>query len=140
MKAILNKIGAVLAGFVVASLIMMLVESLNGRVFYPDLAKAAAGVTDRDVIRRIFASAPVGALLVVILGWGLGGLAGGWVTGKLAGRSAHGAGLVLCALLTLAGVANNLMLPPPLWFWVTSLVVMAASPLAGSRLPPASKT
>ena len=38
---ILRSIGAVVAGFVAASIVMMIVESLNGRVFYPGLAKAA---------------------------------------------------------------------------------------------------
>ena len=134
MKAILKNIGGILAGFIVASIIMMIVESINGRVLYPGLAKAAQGVTDRETIRRIFASAPIGALLVVILGWGLGGLIGGWVTCKIAVRGATLPGLLLCALLTLAGVANNLMLPPPLWFWVASLVVVASSTLAGALL------
>ena len=74
---ILRSIGAVVAGFVAASIVMMIVETLNGRVFYPGRAKAAEGVTDREVIRAIFANAPIGALLVVIVGWILGGLAGG---------------------------------------------------------------
>jgi hypothetical protein len=42
--------------------------------------------------------------------------------------------LALGGLLTLAGVANNLMLPPPLWFWIGSLVVMLPAACAGARL------
>lgn len=140
MKPFLRNLGSVVAGFVVASLIMMIVESINGHVLYPGLAKAAEGVTDKEVIRRIFATAPIGALLVVILGWGLGGFAGGWVTSRIALRSAHASGYALCALLTLAGLANNLMLPPPLWFWMLSLVVMAGSTLAGARFAAQSRT
>jgi len=134
MKAFLRNLGGVLAGFIVASIVMMIVESINGRVLYPGLAKSAEGVTDRETIRKIFASAPVGALLVVTFGWGLGGLAGGWVTGRIAARAAKAPGLALCALLTLAGVTNNLMLPPPSWFWVASLLVLAGCTLAGARL------
>jgi len=131
---ILRSIGAVVAGFVAASIVMMIVETLNGRVFYPGLAKAAEGVTDREAIRAIFASAPVGSLLVVIAGWILGGLAGGWVAARIAGRSAVTHGLVLGVLLICAGVANNLALPPPLWFWVASLIVLLPSAYVGARI------
>jgi hypothetical protein len=130
---ILKSIGAVVAGFVAASIVMMIVEALNGRVFYPGLAKAAEGVTDREAIRAIFASAPVGAFLVVIAGWALGSVVGGWIAARVAGRSGVTHGLVLGVLLTVAGVANNLMLPPPLWFWVASLAVLLPSAYQGAR-------
>jgi hypothetical protein len=130
----LRSIAAVAIGFVAASIVMMIVESINGRVLYPELGKAAEGVTDREVVRALMASAPVGAFLVVILGWILGGLAGGWVVARIAGRSGAAHGLALGALLTLAGVANNLMLPPPLWFWFASLVVLWPAAYAGARL------
>ena len=130
----LKSVAAVVVGFVAASIVMMIVETLNGRVFYSGLAKAAEGVTDREVLRGIFASAPVGALLVVIVGWILGGFAGGWVAARIAGRSAVTHGLVLGALLTCAGAANNLALPPPLWFWVASLAVLLPSAYVGAKL------
>jgi hypothetical protein len=130
---ILKSIGAVVAGFVAASIVMMIVETLNGRVFYPGLAKSAEGVTDREAIRAIFASAPVGAFLVVIAGWALGSVAGGWLTARIGGRSPVTHGLVLGALLTLAGIANNLMLPPPPWFWVASLIVFLPCAWIGAR-------
>ena len=133
MRSLLKTLAAVLAGFVAASLVMMLVESLNGHLFYPDLGKAAEGVRDREVIRTLLAQAPTGALLVVITGWALGGLAGGWVATRLSG-AAKGPALVVGVLLLLAGVANNLMLPPPLWFWFISLAVLLPAALAGARL------
>jgi hypothetical protein len=131
---ILKSLGSVLLGFIVASLVMMIVESINGHVLYPALGKAAQGVTDQEVVRRIMATAPKGALLVVIFGWALGSLVGGWVAGKLAPGSPRAHGMALAALLTLAGLANNLMIPPPLWFWIASLAVMAPSTFFGVRL------
>jgi len=132
--SVLKKAAAVIAGFVVASIVMMIIEFINGRVLYPDLAKAAEGVTDPEVIRGIMARAPVGAFLVVLLGWLLGGLAGGWSATRIAGDGSLRCGVILGALLTLAGVANNLMLPPPLWFWVASLLVLFPSAYFGARL------
>jgi len=62
MPKIVRSIGAVIAGFVAASAVMMVVESINGRVLYPELGKMAEGVTDRETIRTLLAGAPVGAL------------------------------------------------------------------------------
>ena len=137
MRSALRSIAAVVAGFIAASIVMMIIEMINGRVLYPELAKAADGVTDRETIRAELATAPVGAFLVVIAGWILGGVAGGWVTARLATHVTAGHGLTLGALLTLAGVANNLMVPPPLWFWIASLVVLMPAVYAGGRLAPA---
>jgi hypothetical protein len=129
----LRSLAAVVIGFVAASIVMMTVETINGRVFYPGLAKAAEGVTDREVVRALLAGAPIGAFLVVILGWVLGSFAGGWIAARVAGRSGVAHGLVLGVLLTLAGIANNLMIPPPLWFWFASLIVLLPSAYAGAR-------
>ena len=136
MRRLFRSILAVVAGFVVASAVMMAVETVNGRFLYPELGKLAEGVTDREVIRRIFASAPVGALLVVIFGWALGSLAGGCVAAWITRRTPVGHALVLGGLLTLAGIANNLMVPPPLWFWIAGLLVLIPAAIAGARLAP----
>jgi hypothetical protein len=137
MRSVLKSIGAVAAGFVVASIVMMIIESINGRVLYPELGKAAEGMTDREKVRALMASAPVGALLVVIVAWALGGVAGGWTTARLSPRAGLAHALVLGSLLTLAGVANNLMIPPPSWFWIASLFVMIPAARLGANLAPA---
>ena len=136
MRSALRSIAAVVAGFIAASIVMLIIEMINGRVLYPELAKAAEGMTDRETIRELLATAPVCAFLVVIAGWILGGVAGGWLTARLAAQGTAGHGLVLGALLTLAGVANNLMVPPPLWFWIASLVVLMPATAVGARLAP----
>ncbi|MBK8724529.1 MAG: hypothetical protein IPL96_00390 [Holophagaceae bacterium] len=134
MRSVLRTIASVILGFIVASIVMMIVESINGRVLHPNLAKAAEGIKDRESMRALMASAPVTALLVVIIGWILGSIYGGWVAVRVAGRSSIRPGLVVGVLLTLAGLANNLMLPPPLWFWFASLVVFIPAAYLGARL------
>ena len=37
-------------------------------------------------------------------------------------------------LLTCAGIANNLMVPPPAWFWIPSLLVLLPAAYVGGRL------
>lgn len=136
MRSALRSIAAVVAGFIAASIVMMLIESINGQVLYPDLAKAATGIKDRDTLRTLLATAPMGAFLVVLAGWMLGSLIGGWIAARLAGRATVWHGLALGALLTLAGLANNLMLPPPLWFFIASLLLLLPATYVGARLAP----
>jgi len=68
---------------------------------------------------------------VVALGWVLGSLAGGFVSTWISQRSPVVHALILGGLLTLAGIANNLMLPPPVWFWVLTVIVFFAGDVLG---------
>ena len=133
MRSVLRSIGAVLVGFVAASAVMMLVEFANGHLLYPDLGRAAAGVRDQHEMAELMAKAPAGAMVVVLVGWILGSFVGGWVATRVAGRSSMRPGIVVGGLLTLAGVANNLMIPPPLWFWVAGLAVMLPLAWLGAK-------
>jgi len=123
MKNTLKTVLAVVVGFVVASALMMAVETANGKMFYPEMGRAAEGVTDREVLRQLLASAPVGAMLVVLAGWFAGAVAGGWVAAAIAGRARAAHALAVGGLVALGAVANNLMLPPPVWFWVAGPLV-----------------
>ena len=136
MGKVARSILAVVAGFVAASLVMIVVESVNGHVLYPELGKLAEGMTDREAIRELMASAPAGALLVVLFGWALGSFVGGFVAGWIGRHAPTRHGLILGVLLTLAGVANNMMIPPPSWFWVPTLLVFVPAAYAGARLAP----
>jgi ABC-type uncharacterized transport system permease subunit len=134
MWRVIRSIFAVVAGFVAASVVMMIVETANGRLLYPELGRRAEGVTDRQEIKAIMASAPVGALVVVLVGWALGSVSGGFLATLISRKPAYGHALVLGVLLTLAGVANNLMLPPPPWFWIGTLAVFLPATCIGARL------
>lgn len=122
---------AVVAGFVVASVVMMCVEFVNGHLIYPELGRAAEGLTDREAIRQVMAAAPVGAFLVVLFGWILGSVAGGYVAAKITAVAPMRHAIITGVLLTLAGIANNLMLPPPTWFWIGIVVFLPAAWFGG---------
>ena len=136
MKGVVRSILAVVFGFVAASAIMLVVESINGHVLYPELGQLGAGMTDREQIRALLATAPVGAFVVVIIGWTLGSFAGGFVATWIGKQAPYRHALNLGVLLTLAGIANNLMVPPPLWFWIVGLLVFIPAACAGARLVP----
>ncbi len=136
MWRVIRSILAVIAGFVAASVVMMIVETANGQLLYPELGKRAKGVTDRQEIKALMASAPLGALVVVLAGWALGRIAGGFLTALIGRNSPGGHALALGALLTLAGIANNLMLPPPIWFWIATFAIFLPATYAGAWLLP----
>lgn len=138
VRSIVRSILAVVIGFIVASAVMMLVETINGKVLYPELGKLGTGVTDREEIRKLLAGAPAGAFLVVLLGWALGSFAGGFTATWIGKQPPYRHALILGVLLTLAGIANNLMVPPPLWFWVAGFLVFIPAACAGARLAPRS--
>jgi MFS family permease len=139
MSKVVRSILAVIVGFVAASAVMLLIESINGHVLYPELGKLAEGMTDKEAIRALMASAPAGAFVVVLVGWALGGLLGGLVAAWIGRRAPVAHALVLGGLLTLAGIANNLMLPPPAWFWIASLLVFLPATYVGAELAPRSQ-
>lgn len=136
MNSIVRGILAVIAGFVVACIVMVIVEAINGHVLYPDLAKQAQGVTDRDEIRRIFAAAPVCSLLVVLLGWTLGSFLGGFTATRIGKRPPFRHAFIVGALITLGAIANNLMLPPPAWFWLAGVILPIPAACTGALLGP----
>ena len=136
MASVLRSILAVIAGFIAASVVMMVIESINGHILYPEMGKMAEGMRDREAIRTLLATAPVGAFLVVLFGWSLGSLVGGFLAVWISRDRTPVHALVLGGLLTLAGILNNLMIPPPIWFWIPTLVVFLPAAWAGARLAP----
>jgi hypothetical protein len=133
MQSAFRSTMAVVLGFVAACVVMMAVEFVNGHALFPELGRQAAGMTDREAISALMARAPFGAFLVVILGWAIGSFAGGIVAARIAQRAPVRHAVALGVLLTLAGVANNLMIPPPPWFWAASLAVLLPGAWAGGR-------
>jgi hypothetical protein len=134
MRSAFQTFLALVVSFVAATAVITLTEAVNGRVLYPELGKLAEGVTDRDAIRQLLAGAPVGALLVVLAGWALGTFVGAWIAAWIGRRAPAAHALAVGGLIALAGIANNLMMPPPLWFWAAGLAVPVAAAYAAARL------
>lgn len=157
----LRNIVAVIAGFAVFCVVVVTMETANAKVFHPGFAQLAetkdkavvqayqdshpgediSGSSElalerREVVRELLAGAPISVLLVVLAGYVFGSVAGGFVTAWIGRRTPLVHGLVLGGLGTLANIGNNLMLPPPPWFWVASLIVFIPAAYVGARLAP----
>jgi uncharacterized membrane protein len=136
MPPVVRKLLILLAGIVVAVMVIMLTEQLSGRL-YP--MPAGMAVTDKQAMRSYVATLPLGAFLLVLLSYALGGLLGGWVMARLDRAAGRRNAIRLAAALVVASLMNLFALPHPAWFWVTNLALVVATPLLGARLAGATE-
>ncbi len=118
MNFLKTKVWPVVAGFIVASIVMMAFEFTNS-FFFPlpnDL-----DWMDTAAVQALTASLPWTAYILVILGWMAGSFAGGGVATRLSGDTRYRTALALGIILTLAGIWNVMLLGHPLLFSITSI-------------------
>lgn len=128
-----RKILAVVVALIVATAIFMIFQMGNSMVMAPPSPEVMA---DRAKLAEYMANGPAKAYIVVLIGYIIGSFAGGFVVTKMGRRWSPGVTLtiILGSLLTLAMVANIMMLPgQPLWFVVASLVSFIPMTLIGHR-------
>lgn len=129
MHPILRSVLAVLAGAVTAFVLIAVIELLDHRIYPlpPDVDPS-----DPKELAAAMAQAPVGALLLVLLGWAVGTVAGAWVAARTAGRFHLVHGMIVGVLLLCAAVANMLSLPHPVWFWIAAVALFLPCAYLGS--------
>jgi hypothetical protein len=133
----MRKVLGVIAGFVVAVACMMTAEGINHRIYpIPNNINSR----DTEAVRRLVATLPAGAFVLVLVGWLVGTLLGTFLAAKI-GRSRVPA-YVVGALLLCGGIANIVMLPQPAWFDAVALLIFVAMPFAGIAMakPPQPAT
>ena len=132
MSPLIRRILAVVAGLIVAAVVVAGVEAASS-VLYP--LPEGIDHTDREAMTAAIAQLPTTAFLAVLVAWGLGALAGAWTAVRISGVAVTG--YIIGALLLAAGVANLLAIPHPVWMWPGALVAVGAGTLAGVRSGPA---
>jgi hypothetical protein len=130
MHPILRSVLAVLAGAVVAVVLITAVQLLGHQTFPPP---ADLDLNDREAVAAAMAQAS-GALLSVLLAWAVGTIGGAWVAARVAGRSHLLHGLIVGALLLAGAVANMLSIPHPVWFWIVALLLFFPCASLGAML------
>ena len=128
--SIVRSVGAVIAGLVAAMFFIVCVEAVRAVVYPP-----APGIDLHDIeaCKAHIAKLPADAFRIAVAGWGLAVLVGSWVESRL-GPGRHPAhGNVVGSILLFAAVANMLMLPYPIWFWVLNLVTFTVADLLGAK-------
>lgn len=128
---VLRSVGAVIAGLILAALVVAAVEAVASKI-YP--LPAGVDPHSRDALKVSMAHAPVGALVMVLIAWAAATISGAWLAAKLAGRAQPTHGLIVGVILLIAGIANMLMLPHPLWMWVAGILMFLVGGYVGGKL------
>ncbi|MEK6260152.1 MAG: hypothetical protein AABP62_16155 [Planctomycetota bacterium] len=128
--SIVHSVLAVIAGLVAAMFFVVATEVVWGVVYPP-----APGVDlhHMEACKAHIAKLPADAFVVASVGWGLAVLAGSWVATRLGPGRHRTHGLVVGSILLTAAVANMLMLPYPVLFWVLNLVTFTAGESLGTK-------
>jgi hypothetical protein len=122
---------AVLMGVVVGGLLVAAVEFVSHLIYPPP---PGLNHSDVDALKGAMATAPAGALLLVLLAWALSSLGGGWLAASVARRSHTLHALIVGAILMAMGILNMLVIPHPPWFWLAALVLFLPAAYLGARL------
>lgn len=120
----------VIAGFIVGGIFVNLFQWVGHQIF-----PIPANINQSDLasLGEYTKTAPLGALVAVIVAQTLGSFFGGLVTGLIAIAKNTTAWIYGVLALLMAGL-NAFLLPHPIWFVVVSLLLPIPLALLGSRV------
>lgn len=116
----LRKILAVPAGLFFGVLCISAIEKLGHYLFpRPEGMKA----DDMEALKQYVETAPLMALMFVIIGYAVGAFIAGFSSTKIA-RDGKKIYAVICgAIFLLQGIYMMYILPTPIWFWILGIAV-----------------
>ncbi len=118
------------AGLLVASIVMLAFEFANSLLFpLPE----GLDWTDQEAVRAVTAALPWTAYILVLLGWIAASFKAGCVTARLAHEERYHVTFVLGVILTVCGIANNIILGSSTIFFAISLPVFMVFTYLGHR-------
>lgn len=117
-KPIARQILGVIAGVVVGGLVVFLVELVGHSLFPPP---PGTDLSNPEDVKRLISLLPVGALLMVLVGWLIGSLAGAWTANRIARTSM--AGWIVAALFILLTAYNFTVIPHPTWMIAAGIAI-----------------
>jgi hypothetical protein len=125
--SILRSVGAVIAGLIVA---LILIVAVKGIYPFP----LSVDPHDYEFLEWHVANISRWLLGVIVVWWGMIALVSSCLATQL-GTGRHSAhGIVVVFLLFLPMIANMIMLPYPLWFEVANLVTIPVATIFGTML------
>ena len=127
----LNRLTPVLAGCVAGIAVIFAMEFISHAI-YP--LPEGMDPNNPEHLKLILANAPKGALMMVLLAGFLGGLAGGIVAAMFDKDNKTKRAIAVGIVLTILGIINLIMIPHPIWFMVTNVLVYIIGAYLGSLL------
>ena len=125
-----KKILSVIAGIIAGTIVIYLVEIVSLKVYPPP-----AGVDvmkDKQALIEYIRSAPLSAMLIVLLGYVLGSFVAGWLSARI---SASIRQPLICGVVLMAfGIMNLVDIPQPLWFSISTTISYIPFAYLGGKL------
>ena len=129
-----RRILALLAGFVVANVIIIAMQFVGGLIYgFPKIAPG-----DTASIAAYTASLPTSAMLLLAFGYALGYLVGGYLTRKISKWNSIVLPSILGILGTIGWTLNISNIPHPTWMIVLGYLCFIPLALLGHRLASSS--
>ena len=120
-----------LAGVVVAVLVVVLVDTLVGSM-YP--LPEGTDLNDPARMRAAIAAMPASAFVLLLAGWVVAAAAGSYLAARLARRSPALHGLIVAIFVLIATVANLAAIPHPMWLWPAAILLIPAAGWAAAKM------
>lgn len=127
----LRSVGAVLAGMVTAALVVALVESLSHSI-YP--APVGLDPADKAAMEAYMRSLPTGALIMVLVAWFDGTMAGAFVATLLTGGRERWPALVVAGAMLSGALFTMMEIPHPPWMAMVGISLFFPAAEAGRWL------
>lgn len=121
----IRRIIAVIAGIVVAGVVVAIVEEI-GHIVYP--LPETLDWADPTTVQNYMATLPLPAILFVLAAWVFGAFGGSVVATLIAKHKSYIYSAIVTGMMLLGSIYNLLKIPHPTWFAVLVIILV---PLAG---------
>lgn len=122
---------AVFLAIVVAGLIVAAIEAI-GHALHP--LPPGIDANNPEAMKNLIASLPQSALVIVVMAWALGSIAGGFTAAKVSRQHKRGAALAFGIAMVLLIAMNFIAIPHPVWMIVFGVVLPVPLALVGRKL------
>lgn len=126
-----RSIGATLAGLLAAALVVGLVESLSSSI-YP--APPGLDMHDKAAMEAYMRSLPIGALIMVLVAWFDGTMAGAFLASLLTGGRERWPALVVAGSMLSGALFTMMQIPHPPWMAMVGISLFFPAAEAGRWL------
>ena len=129
----IRKILAVVAGIITAIVVFMVMQAIGGAIYGSPQVPEGGGMPDPAVMAVYIQTLPVGAFVLLALGYIIGSFAGGFVARKISQSDSLVIPVIIGAVLTLAWILNISMVPHPMLMAVIGFFCYIPFTILGHR-------
>jgi hypothetical protein len=127
----MRSIAGVVVGLIAAVAVIASLEALGHAIYPPP---PGIDPHNPEAFQTIIDQLPLGAIVMVLVAWGAGTLAGGFSAGAVVGRAQVVHALIVGGIVMSFAVFMMIIIPHPVWFMIISVFVVLPPALFGALL------